>query len=334
MNTIDWIRQELKPRESTSEEMFYNDMDSQSGYALPIIYEPFDITRRSHWSDRGALFDFLAATDGYAKRLLDFGPGDGWPTLIMAPYVAHVTGVDGSHRRIDVCKANAERMGITNVDFVFTEPGSALPFEAESFDGATAASSIEQTPAPAEALKEICRVLKPSGRLRMVYEDLERYRGGKEREAIVMAVDDDASKLVVYDRDITGEKATMYGIALSMPAAEATSVLSGGTGAIAFERITPALLEGMQPSIRGAQVCTLRHPSGSTFVNIIGEAGFSEVLPTGSGIQLARDMFGNLTGADRPSDLAGLDRVLRPLVAAEVHRLVPVADNPPISAVK
>jgi SAM-dependent methyltransferase len=334
MNTIDWIRQELKLGESTSEEFFYNDMDSQSGCALPFIYVPFDIHKRSHWGDRGALYDFLATTDGYDKRLLDFGPGDGWPSLIMAPFAREIIGVEGSRRRVDVCKANAERMGISNVDFIFLEPGSPLPFESESFDGATAASSVEQTPDPGFTLREISRVLKPAGRLRMVYEDLDRYRGGKEQEAMILTIDDNTCKLVIYDRDIADERAVMYGVTLSMQVAEATGVLSGGANVVGFERITSALLDEIRPSIINAQVCTLRHPSGKTFVKLLNDAGFSEVLPTHSGIRLALDLFDYGAEDGRLENLGRLDCLLGLLVEVEVGKPAPAETNPPITAVK
>lgn len=92
MEIFEWIEQELNPESCDSAEFIYDDMDSQSGRCLPIIYEPFDGSRKSHWCGQGALFDFYYSTGG--KRLLDFGPGDGWPSLIVAPYVEKVVGVD------------------------------------------------------------------------------------------------------------------------------------------------------------------------------------------------------------------------------------------------
>ena len=35
------------------------------------------------------------------KILLDFGPGDGWPSLLLAPMADEVVGVDASRRRVD-----------------------------------------------------------------------------------------------------------------------------------------------------------------------------------------------------------------------------------------
>jgi 2-polyprenyl-3-methyl-5-hydroxy-6-metoxy-1,4-benzoquinol methylase len=122
MSVNEWIIRALRPNACTSAEFIYDDMDSQSGRSLPVIYERFDATNRAHWRDRGALFDFLLSTHGEGKRLLDFGPGDGWPSLIVAPFAAEVVGVDGAARRVNVCAENARRLGIANATFVHTPP--------------------------------------------------------------------------------------------------------------------------------------------------------------------------------------------------------------------
>lgn len=80
-----WIETEFKPQFCTSDKFIYDDMESQSGFSLPLIYQPFDAAVRWHWSERGCLFDFLYTTNAEGKRVLDFGPGDGWPSLIIAP---------------------------------------------------------------------------------------------------------------------------------------------------------------------------------------------------------------------------------------------------------
>jgi SAM-dependent methyltransferase len=127
MLPFDWIRRRLKPEVCTSCTFIYDDMASQSGEALPFIYQPFDIRRRDHWRDRGALFDFLFTAGGVEASLLDFGSGDGWPSLIVAPYARRVTGVDASTRRARVCAENAARLGLTNVGFVAVAPTRCYP---------------------------------------------------------------------------------------------------------------------------------------------------------------------------------------------------------------
>ncbi|MGI6164364.1 MAG: class I SAM-dependent methyltransferase, partial [Limnochordia bacterium] len=111
MDIVHWIEQNLPITSCTSDVFIYDDMESQSGQSLPVIYKPFDANQASHWQDRGQILDYLCATDGREKRLLDFGPGDGWPSLGIAPFTKEVIGVDASMKRVEVCRANAAHLG-------------------------------------------------------------------------------------------------------------------------------------------------------------------------------------------------------------------------------
>ncbi len=334
MQIFDWIAGVLKPGTCNSEEFIYDDMESQSGRCLPIIYQPFDVAKRMHWTDRGALFDFLCATEGWDKKILDFGPGDGWPSLIIAPFVREVVGVEGSRRRYDVCRENAERLGIKNASFEYVEVGGLLPFEANTFDGAVAASSIEQTPDPKAALREIHRVLKPGGRVRISYEDLDRYRNGREQEIHIESMDDERTQLILYDRHIDDEYVMMYGLVLSAPLEEALAMFSVTEGSLSFNAISVLQLEEARPFIVEARTCRLTHPSGATLTRWLEELGFSRVLPTHSGIRFAGRLFDSTLGENHPQDLRGLDKLLRPLIGVVVDMAAPVTSNPMITAVK
>ncbi len=333
MEIFNYIRRELRPRACTSVEILYDFMQSQSFECLPVIYQPFDAGRRDHWCDRGAMLDFLLSTRGEGRRLLDFGPGDGWPSLIVAPHAAEVAGVDGSLRRVKVCTANARRLGIANTEFHYVEPGNPLPFGDESFDGIMAASSVEQAPDPRAVLQEFCRVLRPGGRLRMSYEDLERYRDSSRYDTWVWPLDGGSSRLVIYDRHIEDEYAIMYGITFSerMPA---PGLPLDDSGALPFDRITVSLLTGLKAFVTDALVCRLSHPSGRTFFEWLNEIGFSEVIPTHSGSSFAGEVFDRLREDDRPRDMDSVDALLRPAVDVVVGMQAPLATNPAITAVK
>ena len=333
LKAINWIEKNLSPEFSTSEEFIYNEMESQSCYSLPVIYQPFDSTKKSHWADRGSLFDYLYSTNGGGKLLLDFGPGDGWPSLIVAPHAAEVVGIDSSPRRVKVCSQNAKRLGIRNVKFVSYKVGEKLPFEDNSFDGIMAASSIEQTPDPKATLKELFRVLKPGGRLRFKYEALEQYRNSKEKDVWIAELTDNSCKLVLYVRDLKQECVTQYGITVSLSKREIVELLKrdGGTH---FTNITVRFLESIRPRIIGVQICRLKHPSGRTYISWLKEIGFKEVLPTHSGADAAAKLFEHYKQLQIPDDIESVDRVIKPVVRVAVQLSAPIETDPMITAVK
>jgi SAM-dependent methyltransferase len=331
MDIIEWINTYLNPERCPSDKFISDDMESQSGKCLPVIYQPFDSSQKAHWRDRGWMFDFLHAVQGEGKKLLDFGPGDGWPSLIVAPYAGEVTGVDGSSRRVDVCTANAARLGLSNARFIHVPPGLPLPFEDNLFDGAMASSSVEQSPDPRHTLAELFRVLKPGGRLRIIYEALNGYRNGLEYETWVGSINDRQCWLILFHRDIAGEHAVQYRFTLGLSVGDLEKMAAGP---VIFERVTIPLLEMLRPAIIDARVCTTRHPSGMTLAAWMAEIGFREVIPTHGGGDFAGNLFETLAEENRPRTLTGVDALLRPLVKVVVNMRAPLDLDPPITAVK
>jgi len=329
-----WIEHTLQPTVCHSEAFIYDDMDSQSGRSLPIIYQPFDPGDRGHWRDRGSAFDFLHATRATGARVLDLGPGDGWPSLIVAPYAGEVVGVEGSRRRAQVCAENAARLGIANARFLYVEPGTPLPFEEGSFDAATAASSLEQTPDPLSTLRELHRVLRPGGRLRIDYESLSGYRGGHERDLWLWSLGGDCCRLILFDRDVTGERVRQYGLTYALSAEALTAALAPGAEQISFGAIDVPGLESLRPALVDARLCTTIHPSGPTLSAWMRQVGFRQVHPTHSGALFAGWLFDRLAPDARPVDVDGVDALLRPSVAVVVELLAPIEMDPMITAEK
>lgn len=329
---LTWIEQTLSPRTCTTDELWYDHMDSQSDRSLPILYQPFDVNEARHWSHRGWLYDFLCATG--SGRVLDLGPGDGWPSLILAPHVEEVVGVEGSHRRVEVCRENARRLGIRNARFLYVAPGTPLPFADGSFDGIAAATSIEQTPDPRATLCELYRVLRPGGKLRISYEALSRYRGKPERGAWLMDTSAGPCRLVLNERQMDQERVIHYALDFDLSHQEATALLVGGKQELAYEDLSVAILEEARAHIVEALTCTLTHPSGKTLAAWLREIGFQNVEPTYSGGWFAWRLFNQLAEDRRPQDLASLDAYLRPCVEAFVQFLAPLESDTPITATK
>lgn len=334
MTVFAWLRRTLAPVVCTSETFIYDDMDSQSGHALPHIYRPFDITKRAHWRDRGSLFDYLLATEGVNRRLLDFGPGDGWPSLIVAPYARRVTGVDASQRRAAVCRENARRMGIDNADFVAVASRTQLPFADDAFDGVMAATSIEQTPSPRDTLRELWRVLRPGGRLRMSYEALGGYRGGREQDLWLWPIDDRHCRLILFDRRVDDEIVDQVGLTFSLPAAALREHFSGRGDRLVFADVTIEKLESCRSHLVDARLCTTVHPSGATWAKWLREAGFRLVHPTKSGAAMAGDFFDAYPRELHPQTLEELDRNLKLIAAVAIQIAAPLEDDPMLTAIK
>jgi len=332
IDVLDWVLETQRPRVCTMDEFMYDHMDSQSEHSLPILYEPFDVQNPGHWGHRGWILDFLA-TAGHGK-VLDFGPGDGWPSLLMAPFCEQIVGVDGSRRRVEVCRENAARLGITNAEFVYVAPGNKLPFDEDSFDGITAASSIEQTPDPYATLQELYRVLRPGGKIRLFYEALSRYREKRRRGGWLFSLGEKQSRVMLNENQIEQERAVHCGLDLNLSCQEALDLLTGGDEDSFYEDLTVAALEGAQEHIQGALICTLQHPSCRTLFSWMDKIGFEEHKTTYAGGWYAWALYQRLDEEQRPQDLDALDRYLRPLVEAFVQFAAPVEADSPITATK
>lgn len=129
---LDWAQ--CFPIKKCDSSVFYDDMTLQASGYLPVIDIPFDPTKASDWNNAGLVQDFYWSACTPHAKVLDFGPGDGWPSLLLAPQVAWVTGVDASSKRIKTCIQNAARLGVSNVDFVHYVAGQHLPFDDGAFD--------------------------------------------------------------------------------------------------------------------------------------------------------------------------------------------------------
>lgn len=333
MNIEQWALQQTSHRVCTSTEFMYDEMESQSGRSLPVIYKSFDPRGTSDWNDEGCILDFVACVGAQESRILDFGPGDGWPALRIAPFVGEVVGVDSSERRVAECERNASRLGIENAQFVKIETARGLPFEDETFDGITAASSLEQTPDVAETVRELFRVLRPGGKLRISYEGLKRYSGDQERIGWI-GTSSRSTVVDMYDRDIDRETALMVRICTSIDKTSVAERLSlRGQGAFQLGDLTSDSLSRLEPEIDEVRICRLRHPSGSTFVGLLEKAGFIAV-GTHNGAEVARALSNSHIGAVDLTSHTQLTEYLRPIVGAVVAMEAPLSGDPWILASK
>lgn len=96
--------------------------------------------------------------------VVDIGCGEGYLTVEVARWAKRVIAVDRSAAVLARAKALAGRRRAANITFKRGEL-ERLPLEASSMDVALLCQALHHSPAPAQALSEAVRVLKPGGKV-------------------------------------------------------------------------------------------------------------------------------------------------------------------------
>jgi ubiquinone/menaquinone biosynthesis C-methylase UbiE len=129
------------------------------------------------------------------SAVLEVAPGPGYFSIELAKRGDYaITGLDLSHTFVKMASERASRAGV-KVNFV---QGSAsnIPLPANSFDFLLCRAAFKNFGQPVDALKEMCRVLKPAGRGLII--DL---RGDASADEISRQVD--AMNLTTVNRFLT-----------------------------------------------------------------------------------------------------------------------------------
>ena len=103
------------------------------------------------------------------QTVLDLGSGAGLDCVLAARSVGptgEVIGVDMTAAMIAKARCNASTAGLENVQFVPCRL-EELPLEDESVDVAISNGVFNLCPDKAKVLREVCRVLRPGGRLQL-----------------------------------------------------------------------------------------------------------------------------------------------------------------------
>lgn len=106
---------------------------------------------------------FVAALGDAAKgAILDVACGPGVITAAVAPYAAFVMALDATEAMIGKARARSDAAGLKNVQFKIGDAHN-LPFQDGQFNGVVSRLAVHHFTDPGRAIKEMVRVLKPSG---------------------------------------------------------------------------------------------------------------------------------------------------------------------------
>jgi ubiquinone/menaquinone biosynthesis C-methylase UbiE len=98
------------------------------------------------------------------QRVLDLACGPGIVAEAVSPLVREVAGIDATPEMIRLAQERFERAHLTNGSFRVAW-AEALPFDGAEFDGVIARLLFHHLPDLAAVLREVRRVLRPSGHL-------------------------------------------------------------------------------------------------------------------------------------------------------------------------
>ncbi|MBN1468472.1 MAG: methyltransferase domain-containing protein [Fusobacteriaceae bacterium] len=94
--------------------------------------------------------------------ILEVGTGTGMISILLAPYVDKINAIDFSEKMIEKAKENSIDKKISNISFN-TGDVYKLLYPDNYFDRIIIANVLHIIPNPQEAIKELKRVIKPSG---------------------------------------------------------------------------------------------------------------------------------------------------------------------------
>jgi ubiquinone/menaquinone biosynthesis C-methylase UbiE len=133
-----------------------------------LVQEQFGKTAASYLTSaphaKGASLERLVALTSPQKtwRGLDVATGGGHVAYTFAPHVERMWATDITQEMLDMVRGEAQKRGLANIRTAYAK-AEALPFEDASFDLVTCRIAPHHFDAIPDFLKEVARVLKPSG---------------------------------------------------------------------------------------------------------------------------------------------------------------------------
>ncbi len=156
----------------TSEVREFWDANPLCAKAIPFplgskeYFESYDTLRESIESPAFS-YRLHEYTNFKGGKVLDVGSGNGYVLSRYAREGAETFGIDITPTAINLCRKRFDLMGLRG-DFRVAD-AEALPFEDATFDGVCSMGVLHHVPDTERAVAEIFRVLKPGGRLIVMF---------------------------------------------------------------------------------------------------------------------------------------------------------------------
>lgn len=159
---------------------------TRNTYAKSLGYSVDDLPESVTESFAGCGNPTALASLKEGEIVLDLGSGAGLDVFMAARQVGptgHVIGVDMTPAMIEKAKDNAEKLGVTNVEFRFGDI-EELPVDNDSVDVIISNCVINLAPDKGKVFRESFRVLHPGGRMLISDIVLEASLPQETREAV------------------------------------------------------------------------------------------------------------------------------------------------------
>ncbi len=135
-------------------------------------YERLQLLSRVRWPETSRLFDEIGLREG--MTCVDVGCGGGAVTLELARLVGpsgHVTGLDMDELKLELARADAERSGVTNVEFRVVEANEWS--EVEAYDLVYTRFLLEHLSRPLDLLRRMWAAVRPGGSIAVEDADFD-----------------------------------------------------------------------------------------------------------------------------------------------------------------